>query len=192
MKRIIQQGLFVLRFRYPQRIASSMRKFWLSCLGMKIGKGTKVGSIVVNWPHQVVVGTNCTLERGVTIKFPGIWQPGPLIFIGNDTLLSRDCEINITESLSIGNDCLISAGCRFIDHDHGSNKGELMRTQDCPGSPIIVGNDVWIGSNAVVLKGVTIGDGAIVAAGSVVTKSVPKGEIWGGIPAQKISERKGV
>lgn len=157
---------------------------------MKIGKGTKVGSIEVNWPHQVAVGANCSLEHNLTVRFFGPWKPGPLILIGNNTLLSVGCELNITEKLLVGNDCLIAPGCRFIDHDHGIATDKLMRMQDCPGKPIVVGNDVWIGSNAVILKGVIVGDGAIVAAGSVVTKSVPPMEIWGGIPARKIGERK--
>jgi acetyltransferase-like isoleucine patch superfamily enzyme len=190
MKRIVQQGFFVLRFRYPAKITSSLRKMWYRWMGMKIGKGTKIEEIVVNWPHQVIVGDNSVLERGVNIKFPGVWRPGPLIGIGNNTLVAKDCEINITESLSIGNDCLIAAGCRLIDHDHGTDIGKLMRKQECPGSPIVIGDDVWIGSDTIVLKGVRVGDGAVIAAGSVVTKSVPSMEIWAGIPARKIGERK--
>ena len=53
-------------------------------------------------------------------------------------------------------------------------------------APIVVGNNVWIGSHATILKGVTIGDGAIVAAGAVVTKDVPANTIVGGVPAKPI------
>jgi len=190
LKRIVQQGFFVLRWRYPTKIASAMRKIWFSWMGMEIGKGTVVSDIIVNWPHQVMVGTNSTLERDVIIKFAGIWQPGRSILIGNDTIVAKACEINITHGLSIGNDCLISAGCRIIDHNHGSQPGELMRLQECPGSPVVIGNDVWIGSDTIVLKGVVIGDGVVVAGGSVVTKSIPEMEIWGGIPAKRIGARE--
>ena len=55
---------------------------------------------------------------------------------------------------------------------------------------IIINEDVWIGANAIILKGVEINKGAIIAAGSVVTNSIPSYEIWGGVPARKISERK--
>jgi len=54
---------------------------------------------------------------------------------------------------------------------------------------VVIGRDVWIGCHVVVLPGVTIGDHAVVAAGAVVTKSIPSGEMWGGVPAKKIGER---
>jgi acetyltransferase-like isoleucine patch superfamily enzyme len=56
-------------------------------------------------------------------------------------------------------------------------------------SVIVLGDDVWIGANVVVLKGATIGHGAIVAAGSVVSKAIPPFEIWGGVPARKLLDR---
>jgi acetyltransferase-like isoleucine patch superfamily enzyme len=56
------------------------------------------------------------------------------------------------------------------------------------GAPIIIGEYVWLGVNVVVLAGVKIGDGAVLAAGSVVTKSVPSGQLWGGVPARLIRE----
>ena len=65
-----------------------------------------------------------------------------------------------------------------------------MNVQPNTTLPIVLENNVWLGVNAVVLKGVTIGSGAIVGAGAVVTKSVPAGEIWAGIPARKIGERR--
>jgi acetyltransferase-like isoleucine patch superfamily enzyme len=66
----------------------------------------------------------------------------------------------------------------------------LMRLQRSIEKPIIIGNDVWIGANAVILKGVEIGDGAVVAAGAVVNKPIAAYEIWGGVPAKKIGQRK--
>jgi acetyltransferase-like isoleucine patch superfamily enzyme len=64
-----------------------------------------------------------------------------------------------------------------------------MRNQPGPEKPIRLGQDVWLGCNVVVLKGIEIGDGAIVAAGAVVTKSIGPREIWAGIPARKIGQR---
>ena len=57
-------------------------------------------------------------------------------------------------------------------------------------APVVLRDHVWIGANAVILKGVEIGRGAVVAAGAVVTKNIPPNEIWGGVPAKKIGERK--
>ena len=67
---------------------------------------------------------------------------------------------------------------------------EPRTTQIGKEMPIIIGRDVWIGCNVVVLKGSNIGNGAIVAAGSVVTKSISENEVWAGVPARKIGERK--
>jgi acetyltransferase-like isoleucine patch superfamily enzyme len=61
--------------------------------------------------------------------------------------------------------------------------------QDGPMKEIAIGSDVWLGCHVVVLKGVCIGDGAVVGAGAILTKSVPPGEIWAGIPASKIGTR---
>ena len=75
--------------------------------------------------------------------------------------------------MQIGNDSLIGLGTKFIDHDHGIQLGQLMRQQSGPEAAIVIGADVWIGDNVVILKGVSMGDGAIVAVGAIVTKSVP-------------------
>ncbi len=64
-----------------------------------------------------------------------------------------------------------------------------MKLQDCPGAAIKVGNDVWFGANVIVLKGVTVGNGAIIGCGATVTRDVPPNEIWAGLPARKLGER---
>ena len=90
----------------------------------------------------------------------------------------------------IGNNCLIASGARFADHDYGLSLESLMRNQSCHSASILLGNNVWIGANVVVLKGVKIESGSVVVAGAVVTKSIPSNEIWRGVPAKKNGERK--
>jgi len=68
--------------------------------------------------------------------------------------------------------------------------GILVKNQIAPKSAIYIEEDVWFGCNVVVLKGVYIGKGAVIAAGAVVNKSIPPYEIWGGVPAKKIGVRK--
>ncbi|NEO43482.1 MAG: acyltransferase [Moorea sp. SIO4A3] len=81
--------------------------------------------------------------------------------------------------------------CKFIDHDHGTaNLDQPINQQPGTELPIILEENVWLGVNVVVLKGVTIDKGAIVGAGAVVTKSIPENEIWAGIPAHKIRNRQ--
>jgi len=167
-----------------------VRKCSLQIRGMKIGKEVSLGKIIVVWPHQVYLGNRVKIENHVIFKFDGPFQQGKSIQIGAGVFIGAFTEFNIKYGMVVGNDCLIASGSRFIDHDHGLDRTHLMKDQPCPGAPIHIGKDVWIGANAVVLKGVTIGDGAIVAAGAVVTKSIPPYEIWGGVPAKKIGERR--
>jgi len=189
MSYLLQQGAFVLRFRYLARLRGWLRGLGYTLLGMKLGQGTVLPRLHVTWPHQVAIGTNCSLEHDIYFKFDGIWQPGPTIAIGNDVFIGSGCEFNARCGVSIGDNSLVASGCRFIDHDHGTALHELMRNQPGPEQPIRLGSDVWLGCNVVVLKGITIGDGAIVAAGAVVTKSILPREIWAGIPARKIGQR---
>jgi acetyltransferase-like isoleucine patch superfamily enzyme len=157
---------------------------------MHIGKETYLPKVFVTWPHKVSIGKNCHLEHHIYFKHDGIWSDGYSINIGDNVFIGSNCEFNIRKGITIGEDTLIASGCRFIDHDHGINRSDLMKIQNGVEKEIIIGSDVWIGCNVIVLKGVKIDDGAVVAAGAVVTKSIPPFEIWGGVPAKKIGERK--
>jgi acetyltransferase-like isoleucine patch superfamily enzyme len=187
---ILQQGGFVLRFRYIPKFFGLFRYSWLSFLGMRIGSGTQVPKLTITWPHQVAVGKNCILEKGIFFKYDGTWQQGPSIRIQDDVFIGTGCEFNIRESIDIGKGSLIASGCRFVDHDHGIAASQPIRFQDGPQQAITIGEDVWIGANAVVLKGVNIGNGAVIAASAIVTKSILPNEIWAGVPAKKIGQRQ--
>lgn len=160
---------------------------------MKVGAGTLLPRVNVTWPHQVQLGAKCRLEPGIYFKFDGIYQPGPGLVIGDQVFIGTGCEFNFRRKIDIGSHCLIASGCRFIDHDHGSARRDIpMSTQPhSADAPIALEEDVWLGVNVVVLKGVRIGRGAIVAAGAVVTNNIPPFEIWGGVPARKLGERPG-
>jgi acetyltransferase-like isoleucine patch superfamily enzyme len=177
----------LFRLRYGNWLAY-LRTVWLRFYGIKIGKHTVVPRISITWPHQVQIGNNCILEPDIFFKFDGIWCPGPSIIIGDGVFVGRGCEFNITKKITVGRGCAIASGCKFIDHDHGITGSRIDET---PGSEveITIGEYVWLGCNVVVLKGVSIGSSAVVGAGAVVTKNIPAGEIWVGIPAQKIGLR---
>jgi acetyltransferase-like isoleucine patch superfamily enzyme len=186
---LMQQGGFVLRHRYFSKLPSIWRKLWVSFLGMHIGSGTALPKIFITWPHQVSIGNNCLIEHHTIFKFDGIWQKGPSICLLNNIFIGSGCEFNIRKGIVIGNNSNIASGCRFIDHDHGTESDQLIGGQAGDEQAIKLGNDVWLGCNVVVLKGVEIGDGAIVGAGAVVTKSISANEIWAGVPARKIGQR---
>ena len=190
MSAILARAVFRFRDLVARTIAF-FRTTWWRLLGMKIGVGTYLPRIFVTWPHQVSLGRNCTLEHGIYFKFDGIWEPGPSLTVGENVFIGTGCEFNFRRKIEIGSYCLIAAGCRFIDHDHGNARRDVPMARQTDGSeaPIVLEEDVWLGANAVVLKGVTISRGAIIAAGAVVATNVPQFEIWGGVPARKLGER---
>ena len=158
---------------------------------MQLGARTEVGRLLVSWPHQVRIGSDCRLRETVSFQFDGICKPGPNIVIGDHCFIGAGCEFNISAGIVLGNDCLIGAGTRFIDHNHAIALERPMRVQACTESAIRIGSDVWLGANCAVLAGVSIGDGAVVGAGAVVTKSVAPFAIVAGVPARVVGSRKG-
>jgi acetyltransferase-like isoleucine patch superfamily enzyme len=190
MNRSLSQKTFYrLRERLATLTLARLRWAYWTSQGMEIGSGTVVPRLLVTWPHQVKVGKNCVIEPDVYFKFDGIHKPGPNILVGNNTFIGRGCEFNISDRLEIGNNCLIASGSKFIDHDHGTSISSLMRHQPCLTDPITIEDDVWIGANAVILRGVSIGTGAVIAAGAVVRSNVKPYDIVGGIPAKIIKSR---
>jgi acetyltransferase-like isoleucine patch superfamily enzyme len=190
MNSFFARAVFRLRGLFA-RAAAVLRTAWWRFLVMRIGAGTYLPKIFVTWPHQVSLGRNCTLEHGTYFKFDGIWQPGPSLVIGDNVFIGTGCEFNFRRKIDIGPYCLIAAGCRFIDHDHGHARREIPMTKQTDGGEgaIELEEDVWLGANVVVLKGVRIARGAIIAAGAIVTTDVAQFEIWGGVPARKLGER---
>ena len=190
MSDTVDRGAFRLR-AHASRAAAQLRTAWWRLLGMQIGAGTLLPRCRVTWPHQVSLGASCTLEHDIYFKYDGIWAPGPSIIVRDRVFIGFGCEFNVRRRLEIGSDCLIASGCKFIDHDHGTVRGDLPMREQTAGAEaeIILEEDVWLGVNVVVLKGVRIGRGAIVAAGAIVTSDVPSYEIWGGVPARKIGAR---
>jgi acetyltransferase-like isoleucine patch superfamily enzyme len=189
MSSIFPRVVFRLRHTIWGGLLSTWRKSYFRVLGMRIGRHTWLGRLSVTWPHQVDIGCSCLIEEGVSFKFDGIWCPGPSIVIVDVVFIGRGCEFNIRKQITVGSRTAIASGCQFIDHDHDIT-GTKLDELPGPEAAIEIGEDVWLGCNVIVLKGVTIGDGAVIAAGAVVTKNIPAGEVWAGIPAKKISSRK--
>lgn len=190
IKYFVQQSFFVFRFRCIKKCLAFFRKQKLLLFGMQIGKGTSIPPIYITWPHQVSIGKNCNLEHGIYFKYDGIWSGGPSIIIEDEVFIGSGCEFNSNCGIKIGRYSNIASGCRFIDHDHGMKSGFLIGPQPSVKMEIELGEDVWLGCNVVVLKGVKIGNGVVIAAGAVVTKSIPANQIWGGVPARLLGDRK--
>lgn len=115
---------------------------------------------------------------------------GRRVSMGNNCNLSPG--LRVIGDLTLGNDVMMGPEAVFISYNHETKDFTIpMRAQGATESrPIIVGNDVWIGMRAMIMPGVRIGDHAIIAAGSIVTKDVPEWAIVGGNPAKIIKYRK--
>lgn len=133
-------------------------------------------------------------HRGVEIKQP--CKLSPYMIIGGGTVINPYCWFS--GDIEIGCQCSIAVGVKMFEKNHDLthelqapriNKLRLLN-QFVSKGPIIVGDDVWIGADAIILSGVNIGSHAVIGAGSVVTKNVPEWEIWAGNPAKKIGVRK--
>ncbi|MCM1437888.1 MAG: acyltransferase [Roseburia sp.] len=124
------------------------------------------------------------LHPGVTINFP------ENVTIGDNIIINRNVLITARSKISLGNNVLIGSNVVINDSNHVFKDREAPITkQGHVADPIVIEDDVWLASNSVILRGVHIGKGAVVAAGSVVTKDVEPYTVVAGIPARKIKNR---
>ncbi len=165
--------------KYIERGESEAKALQLSgkhvrCLGDITFNTTKVG-----------FGDNVVL-------YPGVKICGNNIEIGSNTCIGDDTIIHSSKMIKIGNDVSIAAGCYIIDSNHGIKKDTLIRKQksEVSESGISIGNDVWLGTQTIVLKGANIGDGAVIGANSIVNSSIPANAIAFGCPAKVHSYRQ--
>jgi len=126
---------------------------------------------------RLVLGNRVMLYGGVNFYLD---KPGAEISIGDGTYVNRRTEIMAKQSVTIGRGCAISWDVVITDTDYHEIPGTAST------KPVSIGDGVWIGCRATVLKGVTIGEGAIVAAGAVVTKDVAPRTLVAGVPAQPV------
>jgi acetyltransferase-like isoleucine patch superfamily enzyme len=111
--------------------------------------------------------------------------------IGEKTVIGQECTISAYQRVRIGEQCVIADRAMFIDFDHGVVEVERpIRVQGIYKRDVEVGSNVWIGYGACVLRGVRVGDNAIVGTNSVVTRDVPANAVVAGIPAKIIRMRE--
>lgn len=108
---------------------------------------------------------------------------GKNITVGRDVFINACCHFQDHGGVTLGDGCQIGHNVVFATLNHGTAPEDRPSTYP---APIVLGKNVWVGSNSTILQGVTIGDNAIIAAGAVVTKDVPANTIAGGVPAKFI------
>ncbi len=168
----ISMGFQVLRGLFLRRKLDT-RGWILAGPGVKINKVN--GRILI----EDLVTLSPAVQIAVVSRDP---QKPAVLSIGYNTSIMDRTKINARTLVSIGKECNISWDCDILDNDfhaildsHG-NPGEVTK-------PVVIEDHVWIGCNAIILKGVTIGHDSVVAAGSVVIKDVPPYSLVGGNPA---------
>lgn len=117
-------------------------------------------------------------------------RPGAEIVIKENTRIHGTC-IHSCKKISIGRNCLIAANCQIFDesgHDLSFPNVENRINTRGDTKPILIGDNVWLGANCIILPGVSIGNGSVIAAGSVVIKDIPGFVLAGGNPAKVIRE----
>ena len=148
-------------------------------------KLTRHGLIVLSdgrpWPRVINKGgeihtENCQFYSGVRLEV----DEGARIEIGNGTYLNRNTLVHASELVRIGRNCKISWDVVIMDTDMHAIPGRPSV------KPVLIEDDVWIGCRVIVLKGVRIGHGAVIAAGSVVTKDVSASTVAAGVPARAV------
>jgi len=158
----------------------------------------KRGYLFFNKPARVKEPFIGMLEMqensSINVNNTSVFQAGAHIILMKNAILNlggvyvnRYVRIRCFSKIEIGNNTVISENVAIWDSDaHQTIKKDHLSPK-----PVVIGNDVWIGTNVTILKGVRIGDGAIIAAGSLVNKDIPEKCLAAGIPAKVVSENVG-
>lgn len=176
-----QQFVFSLRARVAGSSRISSRAYIKGVNAIRIGRKCKIhadASVDASRSKEVVFGDQVTLNRYAYVQGgEGGVRLGDRVEINNFSI------INGTGGVYIGDDTLVGPGVRIISYQHRFVAGQTIQSQPTECKPISIGRDCWIGANAVILAGVNVGDGAVVAAGAVVIRDVPAGAVVAGVPA---------
>lgn len=172
------------------RVGTSWRVAGLRAQGLTVGRRCwlESGVLVRGARSRVQLGDEVAIERGARITIDT--RPEASLSIGDRSLVGQGTHITAHGPLSIGSDVLIAAYCYITEARHGLALGVPIRDQPQTWRPVRIGDDVWIGAHSVILPGVSIGDGAVIAAGSVVTKDVSSHAVVAGVPAAVIGGRR--
>ena len=162
------------------RVRNTRRSYLATKLAYNIGRLHGLGFRLFLYRRiGMKVGNGCVIRRGVYLGSPNELELGNGSFIGRANLYC-------TGGVKIGRNVNISDGVVIITAKHDINSPAFEAKYE----PIRIDDWAWIATNAIVLAGVTVGEGAVVAAGAVVTKDVPPYSVVGGTPAKIIGERK--
>jgi len=182
---------------------AAMRAFsWLNEGRIAHGRGLRVAGVPlvrINKDAFLAIGNDVSLLSSNLYYHAQMFgpvklfadRPGARIVIGDNCRINGAC-LHAWKSIVLGSNCLIAANVQIIDsngHALCMENPELRLTTSDEPEPVVLGDNVWVGLNSIILPGTTLGDGCVVAAGSVVKGDFPPGSIVGGVPARVIMAR---
>jgi len=173
-----------LKFSWKNHIRLFLYKYKLGTCGGMVFFDDNVK--IMRFVKNIKILDNVSIKEGARIC---ACNENASITIGKNTTIGYNSFIFASEKIDIGDDCLIAPFVYIVDSNHGIKKHKKINQQSNETSPIEICSDVWVGSSVTILKGVRIGNGAVIAANSVVTKNVNEYEIVAGSPARKIGNR---
>ena len=164
-----------LKVRWGKRLQTDGLCFVLPDVHFEIGRDARVCLGRWSWIGH---GTKIRAHEGT-------------VSIGAKSVLGQECTISCYQHVSIGRECIVADRTMMIDFDHRTSEVERpIREQGIEKRDVRIGHNVWIGYGACILRGVTVGDNAVIGTSAVVTKNVPENAVVGGIPAQVIRMRE--
>lgn len=159
--------------------------------GVKYGRQLRGNNCAIINKGKIILGNHVSLASNQDNQpyKTGIntYTTKAIVQVGDNCSL-RGTVIHSRNKVVIGKNCLFGPGVLIIDNNSHNISVDPVnrRTKEIADSPVIIGDNVWIGSRSIILKGVHIGDNAVIAAGAVVTKDVPANQLYGGNPAKFI------
>jgi serine acetyltransferase len=179
--------------RLTMGLASRLRQIILSTRGVTFeGKSWLRAIEIPRSCSAIRIGDGVSLDRGVTLLISSDNTAALKLIIGPRTYINRHSFFDASELIEIGADCMIGPFCYLTDHDHSPDASGRPGGGALRSTPTCIEQNCWLGAHVTVLKGVRIGEGSIVGAGSVVTKSIPAGSTAVGNPARVIKQRSHV
>lgn len=178
-KKIYQIKKNLIKFSALELLRGAWFSRKLTKHGVTVVRGGRPAPKVYNEGGEIITD-NCQFYEGVRLEV----GKDAVIRIGKGTYLNRNTVVVAKERVEIGNGCKIAWDVVIMDSDLHPIEGKEMKNK-----PVIIEDNVWIGCRSIILKGVTIGTGAIIAAGSVVTKHIPAYAVAAGVPAKVLAIR---
>ncbi|MCK5127033.1 MAG: acyltransferase [candidate division Zixibacteria bacterium] len=167
------------------KVFAYLRGFFLKRKIQMAGPVKCFGRITVRNRHGIIkLGEKCSIYSGAKlVSNSRSKEKTAVLTIGNCSSIGDRTQIQCRDRVTIGHNVLIAWDVNILEHDfHSPGGGEVIA------KPIIIEDEVWIGVRAIILKGVTIGRGAIIGAGALITKDVPPFTFAGGNPAKNIKK----